>query len=223
MGLILPKLESDLAKLRQLASAWGLGFDDASYESMRGFVRLLLEWNHSINLVSRQDEHRIVTRHIAESIGLLTLIDLPYAQLVMDIGSGGGFPAIPMKILRPDLSVTLVESNGKKAAFLKNVGTKLLLQGYQVIHKRIEAVNKDSVPPQFLITARALADLPVLWRWAAAHLATGGQLLAIKGGDANREIEAVADSQDVAEVIMLTFPEWLNIEKSRNAIMVKKK
>jgi 16S rRNA (guanine527-N7)-methyltransferase len=221
--MLIEKLEADLSQLRDLTVACGLVFDDIQLEKMCSFMSLLLEWNRSINLISRGEAERLVGRHIAESVGLLVLADLPLSARVMDVGSGGGFPAIPMKILRPDISFTLTESNRKKAAFLRNVGIKLSLRDYFVNDQRVEMTPLANSLPYAVITARAVAELGILWRWTENQLLNGGRLLAIKGGSMEEEIEALREAENISEVLTIEFPKWLNIEKSRFVIAVRKK
>jgi 16S rRNA (guanine527-N7)-methyltransferase len=216
-----PRLEAELSSLRQLANSHNLAFDDIQLEKMVGFVELLLKWNRSFNLISRGDQDRIVSRHIAESIGLLVVVAPSRSCSMMDVGSGGGFPAVPIKILRPDLRMTLVESNGKKASFLKNVGMKLSLQDYWVLDKRIENLSHDEIPAQLLVTARAVADLTTLWKSTSKFIFSGGMLLSIKGED-REEIDLASQAHDVSEISTIAFPDWLNIEKSRFVISITK-
>ena len=219
---ILPQLESELYNLQKLAIGNNLLFDDEKRRKMVGYIELLLEWNRSFNLIARGDEERIVTRHIVESVGLLIIADPPHSCLVMDVGSGGGFPAVPIKILRPDLRMTLVESNGKKASFLKNVGMGLSLHDYSVLDSRIENLTPSAILKQFLVMARAVAGLAVLWKWTSKHLLSGGKLMAIKGNDAE-EIETASKAGEISEISTTPFPAWLNIEKSRVVISIVKK
>lgn len=219
---ILPKLVSELSKLQQLAKSNNLAFDDAQLKQMFGYVELLLKWNRSFNLISHGDQERIVSRHVAESVGLLIIAAPPPSCSVMDIGSGSGFPAVPIKILRPDLRLTLVESNGKKVSFLRNVGVSLSLHDYWVLDKRIENLSRDEIPAQLLVTARAVADLTSLWKWTSKFIPAGGRLLSIKGEDRN-EIDLAAQAPDVLEISTTPFPSWLNSEKSRFVISIVKK
>jgi 16S rRNA (guanine527-N7)-methyltransferase len=215
------KLENDLAGLRDLAAAHGVVIDDNQFEKMLSFIELLQRWNRSINLISRGEAERIVNRHVAESVALLALAEPTQSALVMDIGSGGGFPAIPMKILRPDMILTLVESNGKKAAFLRNIGIKLCLEDYCVKEGRMELLPSES--SFSIITARAVAELGVLWTWATNHLIQGGRLLAIKGGNVAEELESLREFGNISKISTIEFPGWLNIDKSRFVISLDKK
>lgn len=215
-------LGSELRDLQRLSRSNDIEFSDTRLEQMVGYIQLLLKWNRSFSLISRGDENRIVSRHIAESIGLLIIANPALSSLVIDVGSGGGFPALPIKMMRPDLKMTLVESNGKKASFLKNVGISLSLFDYSVLNKRIENLTEDDVSGPLIIVARAVADLPVLWKWTSKHLLSGGKLMAIKGNDAE-EIETASKAADISEISTTPFPAWLNIDKSRVVITIVKK
>jgi 16S rRNA (guanine527-N7)-methyltransferase len=209
--------------MKALAGDCGLAFDERQFEKMLFFVNLLIDWNRSFNLISRSDEAKIVSRHIAESLGMLIVTAPPASCRIMDIGSGGGFPAVPMKIIRPDLQFTLVESNGKKARFLRNVVMKLALENLSVFEGRVEYLMPEERHGYSLMTARAVTGLPQLWKWSSAHLIPGGKLMAIKGGDISNEIAALSGLDDLREIATLKFPDRLNIEKSRVVISLSRK
>ena len=99
---------------------------------------LLLEWNQRMNLISRQDETRIVRRHFIESVALLQFADMPLRTRLLDIGTGAGFPGIPIKICRPDIQVTMIEATRKKGLFLNHLIHELDLSGVHVIIGRAE-------------------------------------------------------------------------------------
>ncbi len=219
---VVAQLADELAELKVVFNKEGLSFDDRQYQQLLGFVDLLLRWNQTYNLVSRADEQNIVSRHIRESLGLvLACPPLPDLR-VIDIGSGGGFPAVPMKIFRPDLQMTLFEANGKKATFLKTMAVNLNLAHFAVHHSRLEAANPAEIPSVSVITVRAVAELSVLWEWTAKLLASGGTLLAIKGGELENELSCLSEVRDISAIEVISFPEWLGIEKSRFIVSVKK-
>jgi 16S rRNA G527 N7-methylase RsmG len=100
---------------------------------------------------------------------------------------------------------------------------KLSVQNYVVYEKRIESLRKEELRQQTQVTARAVAELSVLWSWAVEYLAPGGVLLSIKGGEASKEIKSVSRLETVGDISITAFPGWLNIDKSRFVISVKKK
>lgn len=197
-------------------------FEDSRWQKLARFVDLLVLWNRRLNLVSRADTARIVSRHVLESIGLLLVAAPLQNSTVMDVGSGGGFPGVPMKILRPDLELTLAESSGKKARFLMTVGEELALERYSVRQCRVETIAGTEVAPQALVTARAVAELSKLWTWTNKLLAPAGRLCAIKGGAVSSELASLSDQDDRLKVSVERFPEWLGIESCRFVVIVHK-
>ena len=148
------------------------------------FVRLLLLWNRRINLIARGDEVIIWERHVADSLALLPHLPAAFSHAI-DIGSGGGFPGLVLAIAA-DRPFHLVESDQRKAAFLREVAQAT--HAPAIIHAgRIERVSIEPAP---LITARAVAILPDLLRWSARLLAPGGVCIFPKGRNVEDELTA---------------------------------
>jgi 16S rRNA (guanine527-N7)-methyltransferase len=148
----------------------------------------LVTWNRKTNLISKNDEKRIVARHMLESLGLARVLDMPLHCTVIDLGSGAGFPGIPLKIIRPDLQMVLVESKRKKVSFLQSVIHVLDLDGIRVELGRIEDL-RDSISPVRFVLSRAVADICTLVRWSYPLIAeTSGCLVAFKGSEVGAEI-----------------------------------
>jgi len=155
------------------------------------YREMLLSWNRKVNLISKRDEERIVERHFLESAGLVETVSFPFGSRVIDLGSGAGFPGIPIKLVRPDLKVVLVESKRKKVLFLRQVIEKLSLQRIDVVQGRIEEMEGRIVPADFVLT-RSVADLSTLVKWCRNYLRMpGGKLIAIKGPNVLKEIDCL--------------------------------
>lgn len=139
-----------------------------------------------IPLVSQADRSRLEERHLAPSLAGLEL--LPETGRVLDIGSGGGFPAIPLAIITPHLTWTLVESNSRKAAFLKRVSRETLLeQRLEVVCSRVEELIHSEVGKFDCITARAVTELPLLMKWCRPLMTVDCVLLFWKGREWRQE------------------------------------
>lgn len=132
-----------------------------------------------ITLVSRADRERLLERHVLPSLEALPHI--PETGMLLDIGSGGGFPAIPLALARPRLKVLLVEASARKAAFLRRVSRETELKELDIQCTRIEDLGSDHNGIYTIITARAVADLPELLGWSTRLLAPGGRYLLWKG------------------------------------------
>lgn len=155
-----------------------------TYERLDAYATLLLTWNKTINLIARRDEANIWQRHIIDSLQLTPYIP-PNVSHAIDLGSGGGLPALPLAIAT-GLPFTLVESDQRKCAFLREAA-RLTAAPITVMCARIEHAE---LPKTHLITTRALAALPNLLPLASPLLAKDGILLALKGRNVDIEIAA---------------------------------
>jgi 16S rRNA (guanine527-N7)-methyltransferase len=147
------------------------------------YERELLDWNARFNLTAIRDPQEIHTKHFLDSLTcLLALRETPVGRLV-DIGTGAGFPGIPIKIMYPKMQLTLVESVGKKAEFCRHVVKILDLQGVEVVQERAENLGQNpSYREQYdWAVARAVAILPVLAEYLLPLVRVGGSMLAMKG------------------------------------------
>lgn len=185
-------------------------------EQFKIYHRLLLEWNKRVPLISRADESRIVTRHFLESIGLLTVIDFPFHARVLDIGSGGGFPGLPIKIVRPDLEMILVESKAKKARFLERVVEELKISGIQILPERMESLE-NRIDSFEIGVARAVADVKTVIQWLIPFVFSSGlRCVMIKGKKVHEEIhtmkkQALPISYSYRIVPYNPFPKYMTL------------
>jgi 16S rRNA (guanine527-N7)-methyltransferase len=192
---------SDLA---QRLGAIDVRLDDATLARIGGYLARLLAMNEQVNLTSITDPAEAWTRHAFDALTLLPhLAELPVGARVLDVGSGGGVPGIPLAIARPDLRFTLLEATEKKAAFLRAVSEALGLANVEVVAERAEQAAKGSLAASFdAVTARAVARLDTLLGWTAPFARTGGVLLLIKGARAPDEL-AEADMTPTGRVVVL--------------------
>lgn len=153
----------------------------------------LLHWNPRRNLTAITVRDEVLEKHLVDSLTLL-----PFARqatCLLDIGSGAGFPSLPLKIVCPELTVVSVDAVGKKIDFQRHVVRTLRLQGFTALHERVEKLT--GYRPFFdLITARALCSLGELVELAKPFLAPGGRLVAMKGPEGNREF---TDQREILE------------------------
>lgn len=180
-----------------------LGLAPALAEPLLAYLALLLRWNRTYNLTAVRDPREMVTRHLLDSLAMVPHVD--GLATLADLGTGPGLPGIPLAIALPDLRVTLVESNGKKARFLREAVRQLKLANAEVAESRIEALER---PGAFdAITARALATLPDILS-VGGHLPKtgGGRLLAMKGVHPVDEIAALPAGWRLVAVTPLAVP-----------------
>jgi 16S rRNA (guanine527-N7)-methyltransferase len=149
-----------------------------------------------LRLTALTDPEAVQRRHFLEPLALLTALERlgPLGTNVIDIGSGAGFPGVPIKIVRPHLRLTLLEANGRRAAFLQELAQRLGLEDVTVVNRRAEEAARDSNHREAydLALARAVAPLPALVELALPFLRVGGALAAPKGSAARREIAEAA-------------------------------
>jgi 16S rRNA (guanine527-N7)-methyltransferase len=171
-----------LKMLKESASAVHVDLDVRALELFCSYYRELVIWNEKMNLVSVRTPQEIIIKHFVDSLTPLPYIACPAGRL-LDIGSGGGFPGIPLKIAIPALSVSLLEASRKKSSFLKHVIRRLPLPQAMVIHMRAESAMTDSTYRHHFDTviSRAALKLPQLFMMSRFFLSPGGLLIAMKG------------------------------------------
>ncbi|WP_438942700.1 16S rRNA (guanine(527)-N(7))-methyltransferase RsmG [Primorskyibacter marinus] len=171
----------------------GLNVSRETYEKLQRYVDLLLVWTTKINLISKKSVSDVWNRHIIDSIQVFQSIDHPN-RTWLDLGSGGGLPGLVVAILAteasPEMKTVLVESDLRKAAFLRTIIRELDLHA-TVISARIE--NLDPLNAD-IISARALADLDTLLSFADLHLAYHGTAIFSKGGNWQKEVDKARES-----------------------------
>ena len=170
----------------------GFPLTDRQKEQFERYFELLIEWNEKINLTAITDKDEVYLKHFYDSIApiLQGLIENQPIRL-LDIGAGAGFPSLPMKILFPELDVTIIDSLNKRINFLHLLAEELDLSGVHFYHGRAEDFAQDKAfRAQFdLVTARAVARMQVLSELTIPYLKVGGRLLALKASNAPEELE----------------------------------
>lgn len=194
MGNISQALEEDFGLLRE---GWNLGEIDRKTEEiwtpLRAYIHLLYHWANKLNLVSLNEIDVLATRHIWRALAMLPHVQSVPNHTIIDIGSGSGLPAIPLKICLPDSQFYLVESRRKRANFLREVIRRLELKKIEVVNQRIEDWADDVLGD--VITARAVANPTEIKKWVKGHIATPSWLVCnldkggLGPGAIGREIE----------------------------------
>ena len=163
--------------------------DAAVLEKFERYAALLLAANEQINLTAITDKQGIAWKHFYDSIKVLEYAGVPQGTALIDIGTGAGFPGVPMKTVRPDLRLTLLDSLRKRTAFLAAL-SEALGQENRIVHARAEDYGRDgSAREQFgAATSRAVAPLRILCEYCLPFVRPGGVFLALKGGDVAEEL-----------------------------------
>lgn len=154
------------------------------------YFKLLVEWNEKINLTAITDEQGVAVKHFADSLSLFNYIDVPKGANVIDVGTGAGFPGIVLKIARPDINLTLLDSLNKRLVFLQNVLDETGIEA-NLVHSRAEdGAKKVEYREQYdFAVSRAVAQLNVLSEYCLGYVKKGGRFIALKGPNVDEEIK----------------------------------
>jgi 16S rRNA (guanine527-N7)-methyltransferase len=159
-------------------------------QQIQRYTSLLLKWNDAVNLTAIRDPMEILYRHFCESMFAASVVSLDNGRLA-DVGSGGGFPGLPLQILQPKLQVILIESNVKKATFLAEVVRELGLTGTRVLVSRYEELGEELTPLDF-VCSRAVGEFSMFLNWAASVHVNAQKALLWVGGRDVEEIQGVS-------------------------------
>ena len=164
-----------VAVIRRALGEFKLPAYDDQVLQIQQYIKILLMWNERVNLTAIRDPLEILYRHFCESMYAAVAVPLEKGRLA-DVGSGGGFPGLALKIIRPNLDVFLVESNIKKVTFLAEVIRELGLRGAQVLARRYEELGEEMAPLDY-VSSRALGEFPAFLAWAKSELIAAKQVI----------------------------------------------
>ena len=200
------------AQLRAGTAELGLAPSPAALETLLDYVELLTRWNAAYNLTAVREPLAMVANHLLDSLAVAPLVR---GDTLADIGSGAGLPGIPLAVYAPERQVTLIDSNGKKARFLREAVRTLRLANVRIEAQRVEAVRGgfDTV------TARAFASLADMLRLAGHLIAPDGILIALKGQLQAEEIVSPPEGFVVADVKPLRVP---GLAAARHAVIIQR-
>ena len=193
-------------------STLGLAVAETAVERLLDYVELLERWNATYNLTAVRDPGEMVTRHLLDSLAVAPHVT---GATLADLGSGPGLPGIPLAIIAPEREVLLVDSNGKKARFLREAVRRLGLSGVSVAEARVENVSGTFD----CITARAFASLAEMLATGGHLLAQNGTWLALKGRFPQDELTAVPAEFRVEDVIALRVP---GLDADRHLVVIRR-
>lgn len=173
-------------------SSWNIDITENQQNNFKIYMDTLLEYNKVMNLTAIQDPEEIYTKHFLDSLSCLLVDELKTEGLkAIDVGTGAGFPSIPIKIMRPDIKMTMLDSLNKRINFLKEVGARVGLDNAEYLHSRAEdAGSNPKYREQYdIVLSRAVASLPVLLEYCSPFLKKGGYFICQKGPAAKSEVE----------------------------------
>lgn len=196
----------DFSFFTKRAEAMGISLEKRQVCQFYDYYKLLIEWNEKINLTSITEFEDVFIKHFIDSISFVKAFDSfenckneCNGKSLCDVGTGAGFPGIPVKILLPELKVTLFDSLDKRINFLREVIDKLELKDIEAIHGRVEDLSRDEKYRESfdMATARAVANLPVLLEYTLPFVKVGGKLISFKSEKASDEINMSSNALNV--------------------------
>ena len=185
----------------------GLTPDLEQREQILIFISLLLKWNNVAGLISKADEENLFIRHFCDSLQPLLLFGFKKNASLLDIGSGGGFPAIPIRVFRPDLSMVLVESNKKKAAYLKEVKKELGWENITIFNGRVEKMAKPEQGFDYVLS-RGVGSLQTFSDLGKPFLSPDGHLYTFKSKNVAVELESITSNKEKAGIKISEIAEY---------------
>ncbi len=215
----------NILEIAPLCADFGVEITEDMAEKLNLYGNLLLEWNEKINLTAIIEPKEVLYKHFYDCILFLKHCKLEKGALLIDVGTGAGFPGMVLKIVRPDLKVTLLDSLNKRLVFLNDVIEKLKLTDIKTVHLRAEDAGKSKLHREHydVATARAVANLPVLLEYCTPLVKKGGMFVSMKGPNAKEEASACTNAE---KVLGLSKPniicETLTGNEGRTFVIYKK-
>jgi 16S rRNA (guanine527-N7)-methyltransferase len=199
-------------------AALGLALDAAQRAKLTAYLALLAKWNKTYNLTAIREPQRMITHHVLDALAVVPHLPATAGLRILDVGSGGGVPGIPLAIARPDAHVVMIDSNHKKAAFLVQAAIELGLPNIESHAVRVE----DFAPalPFDIVISRAFSELAAFASVAVRHLAPHGRMLAMKGVHPDEELTALPQQFVVLAKPALVVP---GLDAARHLVIMQPK
>ena len=201
-----------------------MDIDNVSAEKFAVYMELLREWNEKINLTAITDEEGILVKHFFDSCSISEFVD--NNSKIIDVGTGAGFPGLPLKIVNDTLNITLVDSLNKRINFLNEVKNKLGLKNVETVHGRAEDVGIDNKYREKydFVVSRAVAELRILVEYLLPLVKVGGKVIAMKGPNIDEEVENAKKAVKLlgGEIERIESFRLGNTDNERTVIIIKK-
>ncbi len=214
-----------MERLRELCKDIDVQLDDIALERFEKYMNLVIEWNEKINLTAITDRQEFIVKHFYDSISLLSCADIKKGAKVIDVGTGAGFPGIPLKIVRPDIQLTLLDSLNKRIVFISDVVMPGIGLNAEAVHGRAEDFSKQAKYREKydFAVSRAVANLSALSEYCIPFVKKGGEFISMKGPDVYEELSSAQNAVqvlggEVSEVKNLTLPD----NGGRSIVIIKK-
>lgn len=214
-----------MERLKTAVAEMGITLSAAQLNQFETYFVELSDWNRRVNLTRIIEREAVIAKHFLDSLSCLRAVPQLPARVV-DVGTGAGLPGLALKIVQPDIQLTLVESVGKKTAFLRHIVETLALENVTVLHARAEDVGQMGAHREKygLAVARAVAPVRVLAEYLLPLVATGGLMLAQKGADPAAEVAGARNALGILggkhiQTLTVSVP---NLDAARHLVLVRK-
>lgn len=212
------------AKLKEEAMQFGIELSGKEQDNFYNYMKLLLDWNEKINLTAITEPKEIITKHFVDSLSITSYIN--ENDRILDIGTGAGFPGIPIKIVLEKNEITLLDSLNKRINFLNEVIEKLDLKNIQAVHGRAEEFNKidENRENYDIIVSRAVAKLNVLLEYMLPFVKLNGRCICMKSADIGEELKEAENAIKIlgGEIEKIDEIILKNTDIKRKIIVIKK-
>jgi 16S rRNA (guanine527-N7)-methyltransferase len=215
-----------MERLKRKAEILGISLTEKQMQQLKQYYEMLVEKNKVMNLTAITEWDEVVDKHFIDSISLMKAVNLDGKKSVLDLGTGAGFPGIPLKIVFPELKITLLDSLNKRILFLQEVIEKLELQEIEALHGRAEDyAKKPEYREQYdYCVSRAVANLTTLSEYCLPYVKVGGKFISYKSGKVKEELADIKKAMfllggRVEDVISFSLPET---EIERDFVVIRK-
>ena len=211
-------------KLKTEALSVGVELDETALARFKKYYEMLIDYNTRMNLTAITQEDEVIVKHFCDCLCLVAKVEIPHSAKVIDVGTGAGFPGIPLLIARPDVKLTLLDGLNKRLVFLKDVLDALGLEA-EIVHSRAEEASQQALYREkyFLATSRAVARQSVLSEYCLPYTEVGGIFVAMKGPQAAEELKEAEGALKILGGKVENVLEYtLSDESSRSLIITKK-
>lgn len=212
-----------MLSLRELVSELNIELSDKQLESFDTYYKMLIEWNEKINLTAITEYDEVLVKHFTDSLSIVKAVDMNRVTSLIDVGTGGGFPGIPIAILFPEIKITLLDSLNKRITFLNEVVKELSLTNVEAIHGRAEDIARGDYREKFdLCVSRAVANLSTLSELCIPFVSVGGFFVSYKSEKADEEIESATKAIDILGGKITNKIDFAIKDNNRNLIVIEK-
>jgi len=219
-------LKSENEILKQGLLRCNINVNDEVINKFNKYMDLLIERNKSVNLTAMTEPYEIVAELFLGSVSVLNMNIIKPGMRIIDVGTGAGFPGIPIKIVKPEIDMTLLDASRKRVIFVSEVIDKLDLKGINVVHERAEILARQDTHRENydIVVSRAVAKLRTLCEYCIPFIKPGGLFLAYKGPGVNDEISDATNAIDLlgGEMVDVKNMDVPYSEKTHNIVIIKK-